>query len=128
MSETLANMEKLGGIDYSTEEQWTGKYWIDGKKIYQKTVDYGALPNATIKDVSVGYTGNQIKPIDIKGIATRSSDNMTISLPRSNPTAANSISADVIDYSGNLYIRITDAGDYSGFNGYITLEYTKTTD
>lgn len=23
---------------YSTEEQFTGNYWIDGKKIYQKTV------------------------------------------------------------------------------------------
>ncbi|MDR1370830.1 MAG: hypothetical protein LBJ72_12010, partial [Dysgonamonadaceae bacterium] len=27
-------------IDYSTEEQWTGKKWIDGKKIYQKTITY----------------------------------------------------------------------------------------
>lgn len=24
-------------IDYSTEEQYTGKKWIDGKKIYQKS-------------------------------------------------------------------------------------------
>jgi hypothetical protein len=26
------------GISYSFEEQWTGKTWVDGKKIYQKTV------------------------------------------------------------------------------------------
>lgn len=36
-----------GGIDYSFEEQWTGRRWIDGKKIYQKTVDCGALPEAS---------------------------------------------------------------------------------
>ena len=26
------------GFHYSTEEQWTGKYWIDGKKIYTKAI------------------------------------------------------------------------------------------
>lgn len=30
-------------IDYSLEEQWTGKHWIDGKKIYQKTVVFGQV-------------------------------------------------------------------------------------
>ena len=28
------------GIDYSTTEQDTGLKWIDGKKIYQKTIDF----------------------------------------------------------------------------------------
>jgi hypothetical protein len=28
---------------YSLEEQWTGKYWIDGKKIYQKTINIWEL-------------------------------------------------------------------------------------
>ena len=23
---------------YSTDEQWTGEYWLDGKKIYTKTI------------------------------------------------------------------------------------------
>ena len=33
-----ANISSGGGIDYSTTEQDTGLFWIDGKKIYQKTV------------------------------------------------------------------------------------------
>lgn len=28
------------GMKYSISEQWTGEYWIDGKKIYTKTFEY----------------------------------------------------------------------------------------
>lgn len=28
------------GMKYSKSEQWTGEYWIDGKKIYTKTFEY----------------------------------------------------------------------------------------
>ena len=31
------------GVNYSTEEQWTGKLWIDGRKVYQKTFTTGIL-------------------------------------------------------------------------------------
>lgn len=43
-------------VGYSLEEQWTGKYWVDGKKIYQKTVDCGTLPKATSKEVLHGIS------------------------------------------------------------------------
>lgn len=33
-----ALQEHSCGIDYSFEEQWTGKYWVDGKKVYQRTI------------------------------------------------------------------------------------------
>lgn len=33
---------------YSTEEQWTGEYWIDGKKIYKKTFSGGSLTTGTV--------------------------------------------------------------------------------
>lgn len=42
------------GIDYSTEEQWTGKHWLDGKKIYQKTIAFGDLPADTLVTVANG--------------------------------------------------------------------------
>lgn len=35
-------------IDYSFEEQWTGKRWVDGKKIYQKTIKLKPLADAGI--------------------------------------------------------------------------------
>ena len=42
--------------DYSTSEIDTGKNWIDGKRIYRKVIDTGAMPNATIKSVAHGIT------------------------------------------------------------------------
>ncbi|MFQ6792922.1 MAG: hypothetical protein ACLRT4_09080 [Thomasclavelia sp.] len=54
-------------FQYSTSEQFTGMYWIDGKKIYCKTVNIGAL-NSTRKDVNHGVSSiNEI--VDVKGIA-----------------------------------------------------------
>lgn len=44
------------GIDYSLEEQWTGKHWIDGRKIYQKTINLGSLPGNTSKTVPHNIT------------------------------------------------------------------------
>jgi hypothetical protein len=35
--------------NYSTSEVATGETWIDGKPIYRKIIDCGALPNATTK-------------------------------------------------------------------------------
>ena len=41
---------------YSTTEQIVGT-WIDGKTLYEKTVNFGALPNATTKTVAHNITG-----------------------------------------------------------------------
>ena len=35
---------------YSTSEILTSERWIDGKPIYQITVNCGSMPNATTKD------------------------------------------------------------------------------
>lgn len=34
----MASLPPKSQRTYSTEEQWTGEYWIDGKKIYRKTI------------------------------------------------------------------------------------------
>ena len=43
----LKNGTKLQRKDtffqYSTEEQFTGEYWLDGKKIYQKSYNLGTI-------------------------------------------------------------------------------------
>ena len=36
----IIGIKFLDTLNYSTEEQYTGKHWIDGKKIYQKTFEY----------------------------------------------------------------------------------------
>lgn len=43
-------------LTYSTSEHVVGK-WIDGKPLYEKTIDCGALPLSTGKTVSHGITG-----------------------------------------------------------------------
>ena len=42
--------------DYSTSETDTGKNWVDGKRIYRKVIDTGAMPNTTVKNVAHGIT------------------------------------------------------------------------
>lgn len=35
-------------FEFSTEEQWTGDYWVDGKKIYQRTFQTGAQSSQSV--------------------------------------------------------------------------------
>ena len=110
--------------NYSTSEKVIGK-WVDGSLLYQKTISFGSLPNASMKDLSI-FTANTVKIKKIFGYSYRPSDGMTIELPRANPTAANCISVDVI--TNQSTIRVTTGGDYSSFTEtYVTLQYTKTT-
>lgn len=123
MSEALANTERIGEIDYSTEEQWTGRRWIDGKKIYIKTIDFGALPNNTTKSVSHNISNLDYVVNKINGF--KSSSGQQISAPYAHPTAiSGQLKIDI--YSDR--IAIESKFDFSGFSGYVTLEYTKTTD
>lgn len=46
-----------GGISYSLTEQDTGLKWIDGSKIYQKTIDFGTMPVGAEKDVAHNIDG-----------------------------------------------------------------------
>ena len=106
--------------DYSTDEHATGEKWIDGKTIYRKVVDFGALPNNARKSVASGVTNEFI--VKIYGIAKSSNDYTTL------PSAAtNSIYTVTLGYdSTNHEIVIYTATDMTGYNGYVVLEYTKT--
>lgn len=44
------------GGNYTTSEVDTGFTWVDGKTIYKKTINFGALPNATSKTVAHSIT------------------------------------------------------------------------
>ena len=114
-----------GKVNYSTEEQVVGT-WIDGKPLYQKTFNYGALPNNTYKDYPVGDMSVD-SVINISGIALSSTEIKP--LPYSHADSAAPI---MLDFRGNNtnnpYIRIYTKGNYSGFTGYVTIQYTKTTD
>lgn len=109
--------------DYSTDETIVGK-WIDGKPLYQRTVDCGAGPNATTKSVPCSIN-NLDKIVDIKGIiCSTTSDIWFKQVGHANSTSDFIIS---IDYN-NGNIRISSGNNYSNGNVYVTLQYTKTTD
>lgn len=46
-------------VVYSLEERRIG-YWIDGKPLYEKTIDFGSLPDTTTKEVPHGIENADI--------------------------------------------------------------------
>ena len=110
-----------GMLNYTTSEQSTGIKWIDGRTIYQKTINCGALPNATTKTVAHGITGiNHI--IDLKAVAWTSTGT-TINLPYTNQYGAQ---YQVTWYVDKTNINIGAGDNKSGYaNCYVTLYYTK---
>lgn len=108
------NTVKNNGLSYSTEEVWTGGYWIDGKKIYRRV-----------------FTGLSV---------SLSSNNFSNVLPQSSvPNIAFIISAkgwysDTICFSfteariQNSYISVESTYGGSRTINTFCIEYTKTTD
>ena len=118
MSESLAGLNK-NTPSYSTDEVFTGKYWIDGKPIYRKTVNVGAMPNGTQSTAKfVPHNISNIGDVvSISGFAKGSTD--WIPLPRTDTT-----------YYIGIYVTATNivlnaTTDQSARSGYVTLEYTK---
>ena len=110
---------------YSTAEVKTGGKWIDGKPIYRKVVDFGALPNATIKGVSFDNI-NADTFVKIEGIAMNNSGS-AVTIPFADTSAATqSIAIFINSSSVSISTGATNRSDYT--KCYITIEYTKTTD
>ena len=116
--------EKIDDIaDYSETEKVIGK-WIDGKPLYQKTISFGGLPNATTKSVAHNIS-NLKKIVNFNGYATDNSN--FIPIPYIYQSSGNMVGIQIYANATNVVIR-TMLND-SGFTEcYITLKYTKTTD
>ena len=102
---------------YSTEEVKTGGTWIDGKPIYRKVVDVGTLPNATSKTV-LHNIQNLDSVVNLKLIAKDNINNIVCNFGGTNL----SVYIDVTN------IIITSNNNFTGYSGYVIIEYTKTTD
>lgn len=110
-------------ISYSETEQATGGKWIDGKPIYRKVIDTGALPNNTTKAVAHNISNLEL-PIHVFGVGYGPGDFMPLPYISSNNAAS---SVQIYLNSTNITIITgTDRTNYS--KSYIVLEYTKTTD
>ena len=107
--------------NYSTSEQDTGFTWVDGKHIYKKTVNFGALPDSTNKTVAHGIS-NLSRVIKIEGTSYRPDQSKFTPLP--SPGVSDST------YSTNLQMDATGVTIFTGFDrsnetAYVTIYYTK---
>ena len=109
---------------YSTDEVKTGGKWIDGKPIYRKVVNFGALPNATIKGITFDNI-NADTFVKIEGVAMSNNDAITIPFTDTS-MATQSIAIFVNSTSISISTGTVNRSDYN--KCYITIEYTKTTD
>ena len=109
-------------LNFSTSEQAVGK-WIDGKTLYQKTVDCGALPNATTKTISTGLSN--IKIINFFGYTYQPANGTVQPINRSEGLSGNDqIVVNIKNYGAD--VSIYSASNRSAFTEtYVTLQYVK---
>ena len=119
MAPSVAAVNKALEEHYSTEEQFTGKYWIDGKKIYRKVLQFtytsAGTHNESLSDLDFDYI--TIKDFQCKTGKFRlkfygssdSNDNVNIFI------------------NGNI-LSIINGGSWANAVFIVILEYTKTTD
>ena len=104
---------------YSITEQIVGE-WLNGEKVYEKTINFGALPNSTTKSVAHGITSlGTIINID----ATAFYSDYAIMLPYINLVALQN-GVELYLTPTNVVVR-TSADKSSYTSCYVTIRYTK---
>ena len=117
------------GFNYSTTEQIVGR-WVDGKPIYQMTVNFGAGPAAGLSKTVQANIANIDKIVSYKGISISSSG--SLSLPFVHPNGLHyAIQLDTRDKTASKIDILVNVGTEMSLatsNIYVTIQYTKTTD
>ena len=125
-TETSTNATKITNLQtYSTSETNTGQIWIDGKPIYKKVINFGALPNATSKSVAhnisnLGFFTN------ISGIIYHTTAKTYYPLPLQYKGSDSNYNVEV--FANATSVSMSSNTDRSFYSAYVILEYTKTTD
>lgn len=116
-------LQGVPAAHYSTSEQIIGT-WIDGSTLYEKTVEFGALPNATGK--SVNHNISNLKTVvDARGFARNTTQGYRLPIPHSH---RNNVNAQIQLEITNSTVDIYTGTDRSGYTeSFITIRYTKTT-
>lgn len=110
----------------SLNEQLTDQRWIDGKPIYQKTINFGALPNATTKSVSHALTGIEIYFLDQSLSFVIDGSSSARYLPAfASPSA---LTSSWTSWVTSTSVVMMTGSNRSGMSAYLTIKYTKTTD
>ena len=109
---------------YSTDEKIVGR-WIDGKPIYQKTINF-TTPSSINTDSKILTISNGETVIDFHGTISRN-DGGYMYLGSNYPSQGNSLFFTTNDSKIECYFRVSISTDTSR-PAVITLQYTKTTD
>lgn len=113
-----------GGISYSTTEQDTGLTWIDGSKIYQKTIDFGTMPVNEEKDVAHGIS-NLAFLVDIEFVVYNATSNQWRLMPA---VSRGNIGAQSVYDVNSQYIYVLggqNADVDANWTEIVTIRYTK---
>ena len=118
----------ISDLDYSTEEQLTGKRWTDGKPIYQITIT-GTGNNSSENHYKID---NPINDLDvIANIDCTAKITSTVSAATEVPNmqmSNGSIVANYIQSENQFWLRQTQTSGNSVYEYKLTIFYTKTTD
>lgn len=108
-------------MDYSTSEVDTGAKWIDGLAIYKKTINFGSLPNNTLKTVAhnISSLGTIIKFDGFAKLSGGSGATFSLNVPDAG------VGNSTRTWVNNTDINIQCEGDRSSYSAYVTLYYTK---
>lgn len=107
---------------YSTSEYFTGKYWIDGKKIYGKVIDFGNLPNATIKSVNHNISGLSFVTLLYAIVYPPSG---TQSWQMLNFASSVGVEQTMRIFCNTTQVTIGTGNDRTSLKAYVIMEYTK---
>lgn len=103
------NPPMIVGTEYRTTNR------CDGKTVYVKRINFGALPNNTVKSV-VAFNGEWYRIVELKGMMVDSANTWLIEpLPNSR----------VRLFGHNEYVKIQTSSDMSSHTAYIDIKYTK---
>ena len=129
MPEAVVNKFSKSDL-YSTTEKIVG-CWTDGRPIYQKTINCGALPNNTTKDTTIDVA-NVSQIVGLSGFVYNSSTKAVFDMNSlmSNTTLSNNfvIYASYNSSTSKYRITMSTKTDVSAYSAYVTVQYTKTTD
>lgn len=118
------NYKYLTAFTYSTSEQWTGEYWIDGKKIYQKTVTWS---NLSAGSISKAHNISDIDSIVDYKIFAKNSGGELFTFPCVYYGSGSSGTFyDTYMFVTKTYINCKSNVAWSSHEFYATIKYTKT--
>lgn len=108
---------------FSETEVLTSRRWTDGKPIYRKVIDFGALPDNDIKKIPHGVVDYEVFT-QMYGTSLSGLD-VTLPLPHASSTGPASVQL----WRDTTDIGVITSNDRTGYTDtQIVLEYTKTTD